>query len=424
MPSETQERVELPSHRVLSLDARPGLRPRARRRAAPLFSELGDLVASGDLVLRDHGEAVDVASLALADFHALRAISTRLGWLAEDPVEIACRNCGLVMTVAPCAALPLGPFIDRELCDPELDATLDLSARHPIVPATLGDGRRAEDVSLLPRTAQDALPLHRALRRRRLVVSDRVVRAIGIGSLGAERDPARIADVLAGCSDDTWDSICQLFLRAHYPPRLRSVVVCSKCEARNDIDAPYEREFDLRASSEATSADPFPDFDEFSRCAERLFDAIGGPLVGPVRLIVDGGVAACDEGGEPLLGSYVPPDGEPSAPVGAGEVTVFYRTFRAAAAEDGLFEWTAELEETIAHELRHHEGWRLGYDPRDDSERDEVAREQARILGRRAVARGIVSEFGADLRGFVVRAWPLWVVVALAAVATSVCSRQ
>jgi hypothetical protein len=417
------ELVELPSHRVLSLEARPALSPRKRRPAAPLFSEMLDLIAHGDLTLREEGESVDVASLALADFHALRAICTRLGWLAEEPMEITCRNCGVVMSVKSCEAFPLGPFIDRELRDPELDATLDLSVRHPIAPVALPDGRLAGDVHLLARTAEEAFALHRALRRRRLVVSDLVVRAIGIGSIGAERDPARIADVLTACSNDTWDGICELFLRAHYPPRLRSVVVCSQCQARNDVDAPYEREFEVRGDVRATDAMPFPGFDEFSRAAEAFFDDIGGPLVGSVRLIVDDGVAACDEGGEPLLGAYVPPDGDPQSPVGAGEITVFYRTFRAAAAEDRFFDWSTELEETVDHELRHHEGWRLGYDPTDDSERDEVAREQVRVLGRGAVVRGTVSEFTADVGGFVVRAWPLVAIVALAAVATVVCSK-
>jgi hypothetical protein len=382
-----------------------------------------DLVTSGDLALRDEGKPLDVAGLSLADFHALRAICTRLGWLHEDPVEFACRNCGFVMSIASCATLPLGPFVDRELCDPELDALLDLSARHPIVPVALGGGRVAEDVSLLPLAAETAFPLHRALRRRRLVVSERVVRAMGLGSLGPESDPRHIAEVLAGCSDATWGSVCDLFLRAHYPLRLGAVVVCSQCGARNDVDAPFEREFAMSAGGGPSAVQPFPEFEEFARRSEALFAEIGGPLAHDVRLVVDDGVAACDEGGEPLLGAYVPPGGDPSAPVGVGEVTVFYRTFRSAAAEENDFDWASELAETIDHELRHHEGWRVGYDPMDDSERDEVAREQARVLGRKAVARATVSELGADFRGFLVRAWPLWVIVVVAGVATILCSK-
>jgi hypothetical protein len=382
-----------------------------------------ELATSGDLVLRDSGQPLDVTALSLADFHALRAICTRLGWLHEEPVEFACRNCGLVMSIASCATLPLGPFVDGELSDPELDALLDLSARHPIVPVDLGEGRTAGDVSLLPLTAEMALPLHRALRRRKLVVSERLVRAMGLGSLGAESDPRRIAEVLARCCDETWDRVCELFLRAHYPLRLGAVVVCSRCGARNDIDAPFEREFAVSAGCRPATMPSFPDFEEFARRSESLFEEIAGPLAHGVRLVVDEGVAACDEGGEPLLGAYVPPEGDPSSPIGVGEITLYYRTFRAAAVEEEGFDWASELEETIDHELRHHDGWRVGSDPMDDSERAEVAREQVRILGRGTVARATVSEFGADLRGFLVRAWPLWVIVVVAGVATLVCSK-
>jgi hypothetical protein len=328
-----------------------------------------------------------------------------------------------VTSITPCEGLPLGPFLDGELRDPELDVLLDLSVRHRIPPVALQDGRLAEDVQLRPLTVEMALPLHRALRRRTLVISEHLVRAMGIGSLGSESDAARIAEVLARCSDAPWDRVCELFLRAHYPLRLGAVVVCSQCGARNDVDAPFEREFAPGACGRPAGVQQCPDFEEFARRAELLFVEIAGPLADEVRLVVEEGVAACDEGGEPLLGAYMPPDGDPSSPVGAGEITVYHRTFRSAAMEDGGFDWDSELEETIDHELRHHEGWRVGYDPMDDSERGEIVREQERVLGRGTVARATVNEFGADLRGFVVRAWPLWVIVVVATVATNVCSK-
>ena len=53
-----------------------------------------------------------------------------------------------------------------------------------------------------------------------------------------------IAEALARCSDAAWVAIGDLFLRAHYAPRLASVAICPKCGARNDVDAPYEREFE------------------------------------------------------------------------------------------------------------------------------------------------------------------------------------
>src|SRR3979409_1811174 len=103
------KRVQLPSGRMITLQARDGLGCRKRRRGAPLFSEMVELVTSGDLVLGQRGRPVDVLALELSDFHALRAIATRIGWLDEAPVEIECRNCGAMTEHAPCAALELGP---------------------------------------------------------------------------------------------------------------------------------------------------------------------------------------------------------------------------------------------------------------------------------------------------------------------------
>src|SRR5262249_52993852 len=126
------KRVHLPSGLVVALEAKAALAPRARAKGAPLFSELLELVAGGDVTLRAEGRAVDPRSLELRDFHTLRAIATRLGWLTEEPVEIACRNCGAELVHAPCAALELGPYVDGELDDAELDRTLDLSHPHPV----------------------------------------------------------------------------------------------------------------------------------------------------------------------------------------------------------------------------------------------------------------------------------------------------
>src|ERR1700731_2358470 len=119
-PMQLPERVQLPSRRVIALQARAGLGQRARRRAAPRFSEMIELVTSGDLTLSDGGGAVDVLALELRDFHALRAITTRIALLDEEPVEISCRNCGRAIHLEPCAALELGPFVDVELDDEEL----------------------------------------------------------------------------------------------------------------------------------------------------------------------------------------------------------------------------------------------------------------------------------------------------------------
>jgi hypothetical protein len=417
------KRVHLPSGLVLTLEAKPALTPRARTPGAPLFSELVELVAGGDLVLRSDAAVADVRSLELRDFHTLRAIATRLGWLAEEPVEIACRNCGEGMVHSPCAALELGPYVDGELDDPELDGTLDLSRAHPIPPIRLKGEGVAREVALRSTTAGEAALLHRALRRRRLVLSDRVVTAMGVAALGEERDPRILADALARCSDDAWGALGDLFLAAHYPRRLASIAICPRCSARNDVDAPYERELEPSRPTVQSNAEVFPDFDAFDGRARAAFERIAGALATEVRLVVDAGVPACDDGGEPLLGGYVPPGGDATAPVGVGEITLYYRTFRAMWEEDGPYDWGAEVDETIEHELEHHDGWRVGHDPMDDDERAEIARERARVVGRRAAMRESVGALGSDVGGFLARTWPIWLIVAAATVAISVCGR-
>jgi len=415
------KRVHLPSGLVVGLEASENLAPRARAAGAPLFSELVALIESGDLTLRDRAAVVDVRSLELRDFHALRAIATRLGWLEEEAVDITCRNCGQTLAHRPCAALELGPFVDGELDDPELDRTLALDASHPIPPVRVA-GVTAGEVKLRNLTAGEAAPLHRALRRRRLVVSERVVRAMGIEALGPVTDLRHIAAALARCPDEVWAAIGDLFLMAHYPPRLSSIALCSKCGARNDVDAPYERELEP-SRPEQSNVEVFPDVDAFDARARAAFERTAGARAAGVSLIVDENVPACDDGGEPLLGAYLPPGGDPTAPVGAGEITLYYRTFRAMWEEDGPYDWAAEVDETIAHELEHHDGWLVGHDPTDDDERADIAHERARLVGRKATVRDGVAALGADLRGFVARTWLIWLIVAAVTLAVTVCGR-
>jgi hypothetical protein len=385
------------------------------------------LVDSGDVALLDPADreaVVDIAKLPLRDFHALRAVATRLGWLAEEPIEIACRNCAQAIVVAPCASLELGPFVHGELDDAELDAPFDFSVAHAIEPIALAREAKLRDIS-----AGEAAPLHRALRRRRLAISDRFVRSMGIESLGPERDPRRIAAALARCTEEAWISIGDLFLQAHYSARLCAVALCPKCGARNDVDAPYEREFDPGnpvvpgATSAASNEPSFPDFDAFDASARASFERFAGdsssgpPLTQSVRLIVDGGVPACDDGGEPLLGAYVPPGGDPGAPVGAAEITLYYRTFRAVWEEGGAYDWEDEVRETIEHELEHHGGWLVGHDAMDDDEREEIVRERVRRVGRTETVQGSIAALGGDVADFVARTWPIWLIVAAATIA-------
>lgn len=417
-PRQKPRRAHLPSGRVVELRARVGLRARGRAPGGWVFSELTDLVARGDVIVVHDGKAIDPGALELRDFHALRAIATRLGWLAEEPIEIECLNCGQPLRHAPCAYLELGPFLDGELHDPELDTTLDLSVAHPVPEVRLLDGSSAREVTLASITAAQAQPLHTALRRRRLVLSARVVRSMGVASLGPERDPERIAKALARCSDEAWEAIGELFVLAHYPPRLSSSVLCPGCGARNEVDAPYEREFEpSRGRRDAPGGPAPPGLEAFAQRAHALFKQHAGQRVAEIRLIVEDGVAACDEGGSPLLGSYLPPGGDPAAPVGLAEIAVYHRTFVAMWTEEGPYDWEAELDETLAHELEHHEGWRVGHDPMDDEERQEIAADRARAAGHKAIVRAAARTFAADVVEFFARTWIVWVLIAAATLA-------
>jgi hypothetical protein len=189
------------------------------------------------------------------------------------------------------------------------------------------------------------------------------------------------------------------------------------------VDAPYEREFEptnqppVSGESDQSNGTTFPDFDRFDDRARALFEHHAGDMAAVVRLVVDEGVPACDDGGEPLLGAYLPPGGDPGAPVGSAEITVYYRSFAAMWDEGGSYDWEAELDETIEHELEHHAGWRVGHDPMDDDERAEIVRERVRRVGRAAAVQGGLAGLGADVGDFLARTWPIWLIVAAATAA-------
>jgi Zincin-like metallopeptidase len=434
----------LPSGRVVGLvglaeDAQP---TGDGASSGPPYAEPLALLDRGGVILRYEGRPVEPRSLPLCDFHALRAILTRLGWLSEPAIVIECRNCKAKISHRACAALELGPFVDRELHHPELDATLDLGAAHEI-PSLRVAKRTTHDVTLGPATLGEAQPLHAALARRRFAIDDTIVRAMGVVALGDERGPARIARALARCSEASFLALESLFLEAHYPPRLFSIARCQACGARNDVDAPYDREFqvdlDARGPLPGTraahpyrelrgagrEADPPPTFEAFDARARELYvEARSDAEEGAPALIVDGDVPACDEGGEPLLGSYTPPfEGDPGTPSRTAEVTVFHRTFLAIWEEDGPYDWEGELKETIEHELEHHEGYRRGHDEVDIEERRAIDEEAVELIGGRGTARLVVGSFGADLAGFLRRTWPLWVLVVIGTLVTLAVGR-
>lgn len=411
-------KVQLPGGRIVELRAGKNVVARRKPGNADMLFAGARALFSEDVEIRDKRKRVDVASLTLAEFHALRAIATHVGWIEEEEVEIACRNCDAKLAVKPCAAMPIGPFVDAELDDDEYDALLDVSVAHEI----LALGR---EIRFVPITVGDATPLHRALACKELDVTPEVAAAMGIASLDRAHTPKAISRALTRCDDRAFGEITNLFLEAHYPLRLGALVICKACGTRNDVDAPYDREFPLYEDLPAEAAGPFLTFDEFDALAQRIAEPLVARASGPnVMLVVEGGVPATDDGGEPLLGSYVPGhEGDARSHANPGEITVYYRTFAAMWKDDGAYDVEAELEETIEHELEHHEAHLVGHDAKDDEERDEIAREARRVIGKKALVRASANAFASDVGEFWKRTWLVWVVALIAVVFAIVASR-
>lgn len=422
-------RLTLPSGRVVTLRVVSAPEPRGRRDSRAPFSAALALFDEGHLELRDGptaaGTPVAVDDLSLGDFHLLRGLALRAGIVPEDEVSITCRNCEAEIRLHPCANLEPAPWVDGELGDEELDTTLPFGEPLDVADVPLGRVRVAKTITLAERAVAEARPLFRALERGPLDVDADLVRALGIVALGPERDPARIAEALATCDDDAFASVTDAFLGAHYVPRLGAVVFCEACGARNDVDVPYERELlpggapALRDGARPAPRD-FPDLDTFAARARAIAKEPMGEVPGePVELVVEGGTPAVDDGGEPLLGSYVPPHGgDMTSPSRPPTVTVYYRTFLAMWREDGPYDWEDELTETVEHELEHHVYFLRGEDPMDDAERAEIREEGLRLVGRREANRRALGGFGSSLVDFTKRTWPLFVILALAFVAT------
>ena len=399
----------LPRTFTLPSGARVRIHPEpALREAEGLFA---DAVTSATLTTPE-GAAVDVLDLAIEDFHVVRAILTKAGYLVENEVDLDCHNCGAAIEgVRPCAGLETGPFEDGELDDPELDQLLEPGVPHAIAPIALGRARVARSVTLAARTVRESLPLHRALERDPFVVDADVVAAMGIVALGRLEDAARIASVLDACDDAGFGRITDVFLQARYPLRLACDVFCPTCKARNTVDAPALREFEPGSEAPRSSTGvPLAPLDTFVDRAHAIFEPLVVALAGErPELVVENGTPAVDDGGEPLFGSYEPPPpADAPVPTRPPRITVYYRTFEAIEREEGSFDWDEELRETLEHELEHHGFWlHGGTDPMDDDERAEIAREVVRVVGREETARRTFAAFRLSLVEFVVRAWPL-----------------
>jgi len=402
-------KVQLPGGRIVELPKKKKLGPRKGDTKEMLYG-------GARAVLREQG--LDVDGLTLAEFHALRAIATHENWLEEENVEIECRNCEKVIAVKPCAAMPIGPFVDAELDDEELDELLDTTIEHD-VPAL------KKKIRFRAITAKDAEPLHRALAHEPLHVTPDVVTAMGIVSLGETQDSRKIARQLQRCDDRAFGEITNLFLRAHYPLRLFSLVICEHCGTRNDVDAPYDREFSPYEDALLKASGAFPSFDEFDATCREIGEELIAEAPPPKPLlVVEGGVPDTDDGGEPLMGSYVPGhEGDARSPANPGTITVYYRTFASMWNDDGSYDVEGEIHETIEHELEHHVAHLVGHDPKDEEERDEIAREARRVVGKKALARAATNAFASDVGEFWKRTWPVWV-IALIAVAIAILASK
>src|SRR4051812_45564168 len=83
----------------------------------------------------------------------------------------------------------------------------------------------------------------------------------------------------AECDERAFLAVADAFLATHYVARLGSVVLCGECGARNDVDAPYERESgggsgsgsesesESGGESESESRGGIPAFEGFARRA-------------------------------------------------------------------------------------------------------------------------------------------------------------
>ena len=157
------------------------------------------------------------------------------------------------------------------------------------------------------------------------------------------------------------------------------------------------------------------------RHAEAIYARLG---VANVDLVLDDDVAAVDDGGVPLLGSYEPGASESDGGITrAPEVRVYYRTFRAMWIDEGPYDVEAEIEETLEHELEHHLAFLRGDDPEDEAERGQIAREARARRGETETLRDASRQARSTLADFAYRTWPLWALLAIATIAT-VCSSR
>ncbi|MGZ3451656.1 MAG: hypothetical protein ACXVEF_18740 [Polyangiales bacterium] len=350
--------------------------------------------------------------LALCDANVIEAILAELGAIEKDRVPLACRNCGEKIELV--ASLPIEPLLDPP-GDEELDrpGAWDRLEWHDF-PAPIEVGRRgtADRFQLGRRTLADRARLESMLGDT-LPIGAPLVRAVGIvalarGEVEVTKSPTAIARALESLDDDAfddaWDAIGRAYDEQHWPPRLLAAVPCPSCGARHDVEA-VRRPLEWIEERARVEGGPFPSFEAFrdraATIAREVFTATGLEAITDVEVIVEDDVPPCDDGGEPLLGSYTPSGG-----IGLHVIALYYRTFR-SMYEDEPYDVDAEIRETIDHELEHHVGFLRGDDPLDDEERAEIVRERVRRLGLSPKTPQEPASIP-DFVRFVRSTWPIW----------------
>lgn len=378
---------------------------------------------------------VDLRTLPLSDAHVVEALLVAAKVIEPPPSAIVCRNCGAEAELHAGPLLPVAPLLDPP-GDEELDHVLVGETEHPLPIAVKVRGGEATTFRLAPRTLPDRERLEALLGGQPTgPVEGPLVRALGLVALGPLASPIAIARALESLDDASfeasWDAIVDAYDRQHWPPRLLVAVPCPSCGARHDLPAAGPRP--MAVFGPPPVAEPFPSLATFRARAEaivdELFAAEDPATLTRLEVVVDGGVPPCDDGGEPLLGSYLPlPEADGDVQHGATapfRIEVFFRTFASLWAEE-RYDWEAELRETIAHELEHHRNFLSGHDPLDEAERAEIEAEERRRLG----ATRATDLFGqgaawllADVLRFSRAAWPFLAVLVATGLLLVMCGR-
>lgn len=369
--------------------------------------------------------SVDLFALPLADANVVEGILAFLGAIGAPPQKIECRNCREEVEVDARAHVQLAPLLMPQ-GDPELDPKVDEERTYPLPrPLRIGRSRTVTSFVLGRSTLRDVVRLRQLLGApgTPLPLEASFVRALRL-SFDQVASPTAIARALVRLSDDDFDptyaAIAEAWDAQHYVPRLLAPVPCPKCGARHDLPVPANRPIELFLPRSEVGDGAFPSLEEFRRMAlvlaREVMAAAGFSEGSGVEILVDDGVPPCDDGGEPLLGSYTPaPEGEAEAlrPTPAPfEIALYFRTFR-AMYEDEPYDVEAEIRETLEHELEHHQNHLAGDDPLDDEERAEIVRERTRLVGKRSTPAELVSSVGflaGDFGRFLRVTWPLWLI--------------